>query len=182
MTQKGPTQDEVVKAAFKYQPALVSYAFAMLRDWELAKDAVQDAYLVVMKKWQEYRPGTNVYSWARRIVHFKVMETLRARKAEIPVEEEALEDLVHEVVQQQMDEGMAERQILMRKALEKCMFQLQQGGVKLLSGFYAERKSCDVLAKIHRRSVEAVRMALSRLRDRLRKCVLSHLQDWETAR
>lgn len=54
-------RDGVVKSAFRYRNALLSHAFAMLRGWSLAEDTVQDAFIVVMNKWTDFRPGTSLY-------------------------------------------------------------------------------------------------------------------------
>ena len=47
------TEEEVLQAVFKYQGALTTYAFGLLRDWALAEDAVQDAYMVALRKRDE---------------------------------------------------------------------------------------------------------------------------------
>ena len=46
---------------------------------------------------------------------------------------------------------------------------------KKLLGFYRERLSCDQLATARRRTVNAIRLSLSRIRARLRECVRHRL-------
>lgn len=164
-------RDEIVKAAFQYRDALMSYAFALLRDWPRAEDAVQDAFIVVMNKWPEFREGTSVYLWARQIVHNKSLEALRAKGRKMSALEEELLERVAASVQTHLDEAIAERQRLMRQALQRCMSGLNRRVVGLLSGFYAESQSCEALAQGQRRSVNAVRLALSRVRKQLQDCV-----------
>ena len=167
------SRDEVVKGAFQHRDALLSYAFALLRDWVKAEDVVQDAFIVVMNKWTEFRAGTSLFLWVRQIVHFKVLEAARARKMS-PVEEELLARVAASM-QRGLDEEIARRQQLRRQALQRCMSHLDARSAGLLSGFYTESLSCESLAQLHRRSVNAVRLALSRLRKQLHDCVLRQM-------
>jgi len=162
-------RDEVVKRVFQHREALLSYAFAMLRDWVRAEDVVQDAFIVVMNKWSDFRPGSSLFLWVRQIVHFKALEAARARTLS-PVEEELLARVAASM-QRGLDEEISSRQRLKRQALQRCMSHLDAKSTRLLSGFYAESLSCESLAQLQRRSVNAVRLALSRLRKQLHDCV-----------
>jgi len=175
MTEIG--RDGVVKGAFQHRDALLSYAFALLRDWVKAEDVVQDAFIVVMNKWAEFRPGTSLFLWVRQIVHFKALEAARARRMS-PVEEELLARVAASM-QRGLDEEIAHRQLLRRQALQRCMAHLDARSAGLLAGFYTESLSCESLAQLHRRSVNAVRLALSRLRKQLHDCVLRQMPAME---
>ena len=48
--------------------------------------------------------------------------------------------------------------------------------VDLLAGFYWKQESCETLADRHGRSVNAIRLMLSRLRDKLRTCLSKRLE------
>lgn len=169
------TRDEVVKAAFRHRDGLMSYAFALMRDWARAEDAVQDAFIVVMNKWADFREGTSVFFWVRQIVHHKCLEAIRARGRKLSPLEEELLSKVAASVQTHLDETIAERQRLMRLALQRCMSGLNRRSVGLLSGFYAESHTCEELAQSQRRSVNAVRLTLSRVRKQLQDCVARQL-------
>ena len=171
-------RDEIVKGAFQHREALLSYAFALLRDWVRAEDVVQDAFIVVMNKWPEFRPGTSLFLWVRQIVHFKALEAARARKMS-PVEEELL-SRVAASMQRGLDEKIANLQRLRRQALQRCMAHLDARSAGLLSGFYTESLSCESLAQLQRRSVNAVRLSLSRLRKQLHDCVLRQMPALES--
>jgi len=173
----GASRDEVVKGAFQHRDALLSYAFALLRDWVKAEDVVQDAFIVVMNKWAEFRAGTSLFLWVRQIVHFKVLEAARAKKMS-PVEEELLAKVAASM-QRGLDEQIADLQRLKSQALQRCMSQLDPRSAGLLSGFYAESMSCESLAQLHKRSVNAVRLSLSRLRKQLHDCVARRLPAME---
>src|ERR1043165_4952124 len=76
-TGSGPaspmTAEDLLRSAFKYQDALVSYAYGLLQDWALAQDAVQEAFIVLQKKHAEFRAGANVFAWVRQIVRFEAL-------------------------------------------------------------------------------------------------------------
>ena len=166
-------RDLVVKGAFQHREALLSYAFALLRDWVKAEDIVQDAFIVVMNKWAEFRPGSSLFLWVRQIVHFKALEAARTKKM-TTVEDELLAR-VAAVMERGIDEEIAAKQRLRRQALQRCMAHLDAKSAGLLSGFYTQSLSCESLAQLQHRSINAVRLALSRLRKQLHDCVLRQM-------
>jgi RNA polymerase sigma-70 factor (ECF subfamily) len=166
-------RDLVVKGAFQHREALLSYAFALVRDWVKAEDIVQDAFIVVMNKWAEFRPGSSLFLWVRQIVHFKALEAARAKK--MTALEDELLARVAAAMERGLDEEIAARQRLRRQALQRCMSHLDAKSAGLLSGFYTQSLSCESLAQLQHRSVNAVRLALSRLRKQLHDCVLRQM-------
>lgn len=62
-----------------------------------------------------------------------------------------------------------------KAALHHCLDRLEPDALDLLLGFYRDRVSCDDLASVRQRSVNAIRLTLSRLRSRLRDCVRHRL-------
>jgi RNA polymerase sigma-70 factor (ECF subfamily) len=173
-------RDEIVKGAFQYRDALMSYAFAHLRDWSRAEDVVQDAYIIVMNQWDDFREGTSLYYWVRQIVFNKSMEAVRARSRERSGMDETVLSLVSDVIGKYFDEREADRQSVMRRALERCMERLDRRSVTLLKGFYARSLSCESLANLQKRSVNAIRLALSRLRKQLHECMIRRIPVLET--
>jgi RNA polymerase sigma-70 factor (ECF subfamily) len=170
------SRDDVVKAAFQYRDALLSYAYGMLRNWNLAEDVVQEAYLVVMNKWQDLTNETGIFLWVRQIVHFKTLEAIRTRGRETSTPDQELLDLVEHAMKENLDDHQAEQQRLMSMSLRECMSRLNQFNLNLLAGFYWQQESCETLADRHGRSVNAIRLMLSRLRDKLRTCLSKRLE------
>ncbi len=184
-TQAGSTQDsaaklhsrdDVVKAAFQYRDALLSYSYAMLRNWTLAEDVVQEAYLVVMNKWQDLTNEQGIFLWVRQIVHFKTLEAIRTRGRETSTPDQDLLDLVEQAMKENLNDHFAEQQRQMSVSLRECMSRLNQFNLNLLAGFYWQQESCETLADRHGRSVNAIRLMLSRLRDKLRTCLSKRLE------
>jgi len=167
--------EDLLRAAFKYQDALTSYAYALLRDWALAQDAVQETFIVLQKKHAEFRPGANVFTWARQILRFEALNIIRARGRESCVVDEELFALIEARFDEHLDGEAVAKLEQQKSALQHCMARLDNDTLDLMLGFYRERLRCEELARVRRRSVNAIRLVLSRTRARLRECVRSRL-------
>ncbi len=174
-SQRALSAEDLLRAAFKYQDALTSYAYALLQDWALAQDTVQETFIVLQKKHAQFRPGANVFTWARQMVRFEALNLLRARGRESCVIDEQLFALIDAQFEEHQDGDALARMELQKAALQHCMGQLERDSLDLLLGFYKERLSCDQLAGTRHRSVNAIRLSLSRLRAKLRDCVRHRL-------
>src|SRR5436189_293129 len=115
-----PSAEDLLRAAFKYQDALTSYAFAMLQDWALAQDAVQETFIVLQKKHAEFRPGANVFTWARQILRFEALKIIRARGRESYVADEELFALVDAQFDEHLDADALARLEQQKGALQHC--------------------------------------------------------------
>ncbi len=167
-----PTKrNQFIKEAFRYRDALLAYAFAFLRDWDLAEDVVQDAFLVAMDKWQECHDETGVFAWLRQIVQYKALNAHRTRRTEVPAGDAELTLEVTRTLDEQLDTQRAEEHHRTRSALQHCMKTLDGDAIALLTGFYWRRQSCEALALPIRETANAVRLRLSRLRGKLRLCI-----------
>lgn len=169
------TAEDLLRSAFKYQDALVSYAYGLLQDWALAQDAVQEAFIVLQKKHAEFRPEANVYTWARQIVRFEALNLIRSRQREACFADEELFSLVDQQFERHLDLDAIGALESRKAALQHCLARLDQDSVSLLLGFYKDSLSCERLAEARRKSVNAVRLSLSRIRTKLRECVQQQL-------
>ena len=169
------TPEDLLRSAFKYQDALVSYAYALLQDWALAQDAVQEAFIVLQRKHAEFNPGANVFTWARQMVRFEALNIIRSRQREACFVDEELFALVDEQFERHLDQEATSAMESRKAALQHCMSRLDSESVSLLLGFYKDALSCEKLSELHRKSVNAVRLSLSRIRVKLRDCVRARL-------
>lgn len=170
-----PNQEDLLREAFKFQDALVCHAYALLRDWAWAQDAVQESYLVLVRKHEQFDPDLGVYGWIRKIVYFEALEIARKRKRDKHLPDEELLELIDQTFDVHLDEAAALKVNEEREALRGCMARLKRDAVDLLLGFYRDRFPCDQLAAIHGKSANAIRLLLSRLRRKLRECVQAKL-------
>jgi len=167
--------EELLRQAFRYQDALVSYAYGLLQDWALAQDAVQEGFIVLQRKHDQFQPGANVFAWARQIVRFEALNLLRSRRREAYWVDEELIDLVDQQFAKHLDAdalGVLESR---KAALQFCLGKLDEPSLGLILGFYRDALSCERISEMQQRSVNAVRLALSRTRARVRDCVRHRL-------
>jgi RNA polymerase sigma-70 factor (ECF subfamily) len=167
--------EDLLRQAFRYQDALVSYAFGLLQDWALAQDAVQEAFIVLQRKHAEFRPGANVFTWVRQMVRFEALNLLRSRRKESCFVDDELFSLVDQQFEKHLDADSLLTLESRKTALQHCLTQLDDGSLQLLLGFYRDALSCEKLSALRQRSVNAVRLSLSRTRARVRDCVQRRL-------
>jgi RNA polymerase sigma-70 factor (ECF subfamily) len=170
------SQEQVMKAAFRYHTALVTYAYAHLRDYHLAEDVVQETLLFMMQRWQDFQLGTSVYAWARQITHFKILEAQRARqKSATPLENDVLDAMVEKTLDENLDEEWAAQEQVRISVLQNCLLQLNKRSVSLLKGFYNDSLSYKELSDSQGLSIETIRKSLFRCRKVLQACVAQHM-------
>jgi len=58
-------RDRVLKEALQCRVELVAYARSLLGNYTVAEDVVQEVFLVVMKKFDQFQEGTSMLAWCR---------------------------------------------------------------------------------------------------------------------
>jgi len=64
-------RDRILKAALECRVELVAYARSLLGNYAAAEDAVQEAMLVVVRKFAQFQEGTSMLAWCRSIVRLE---------------------------------------------------------------------------------------------------------------
>jgi RNA polymerase sigma-70 factor (ECF subfamily) len=162
-------REQVLRLLTKYVPQLTVTAFSVIEDWELAEEAVQDAAVFICDRWADYTPGTNFLAWARTIVRHRAHKVIRKkvkhRAAPLEVFQEPVAD---EPAEARFDTEWT-------AALHQCLDQLPEKYREMTDLRYREQKSCEEVAGMIQKSVDAVYMSLSRIRNRLRDCISRRL-------
>lgn len=78
----------------RYEAPLRKLAYGLVRDWGLAEDVAQDAFIRAYRKATTFRGGAPVKAWLYRIAINRAYDELRRirRKKEVPLEEALLPD------------------------------------------------------------------------------------------
>jgi RNA polymerase sigma-70 factor (ECF subfamily) len=73
----------------RYEAPLRKLAYGLVRDWGLAEDVAQDAFIRAYRKAATYRGGASVKAWLYRIAINRAYDELRRlqRKKEVPLEQ-----------------------------------------------------------------------------------------------
>lgn len=157
--------EEVQKLFVRNMGPIRGIIIGMVADLSLAEDVLQEVFLVVIRKADDFDLGTNFMAWARAIARLKVMEFVR-QKGKLPclLGEEALEAIAAAPVE---DEGWECR----RKALADCLKSLPPQASRIMNLRYADGLHPHRIAELVSWGVGAVYVQLTRSRKLLRDCV-----------
>ena len=165
-----------VKEALQNRRKFEIYSYTLTRDWGLAEDAVQEAFLVLYKKQDKLSENDNVYGWMKKIVRDKSIDIIRKRKKFTSMDSELM-NLVEKSFDNYESHFKQEKLRTMSQVLEDCMSHLNAEDLQIIKKFYLKKSSCETIAEQISTSVNAIRLRLSRLRAKLRKCSNGKLEN-----
>lgn len=150
-------------------------ALPMLRAWlhhlgadrEQIDEAVQETAVWCCSHAQEFVAGTSFGAWARTVARYRLLAIWRDRgRADDPLDDA----LVEAIPQVEWDAAMdgADRR---RDALKQCLEEVPASARRLVELTYRDGCDATTVAKRLASSVNAIYLALSKLRRRLRACV-----------
>lgn len=142
-----------------YQPSLLRFSFRLCNDDALARDAVQDAWLMTLKSLKQSYPPHAFRARVFKAVRWRTLDQIR-RRGRHQVPEELNEDLVADERPEQWATGDQLRALI--KALPA-------GEGEALYLFYLEDLSVAEIAAVQEVPAGTVKSRLARARDRLRE-------------
>jgi RNA polymerase sigma-70 factor (ECF subfamily) len=161
---------------------LYAFALRMTRDPDLAADAVQEAFMTALRKFDTFRGESNIATWLHRIVYTKAVDLMRQRGKETPLPENEEGDLGPD------DDRLARTpawarppdEILWgsqtRQALEAAMAQLTPLQRAVFTLREVDGMSTDEVASVLGMEPGTVRVHLHRGRLRLRALLSDHFK------
>lgn len=82
----GCCADEIFMEAYKkYYKVLLSKAYAVTNNFQMAEDCVQEAYLILYERLKDDPSGINVYSFLNRVTH-NVAIKAASKEKDLPIE------------------------------------------------------------------------------------------------
>lgn len=166
--------EQILRQALDDQHVMTCYAYSLLQDWGLAKDAFQEMLIAATTKADSFKGG-NLTGWLRVILKRKALDMLKARKAEVHYADEELFSLVDDNMNFLFEEKKKEMNERKRAVLQECMKSLRKETLEVILGFYRDRISCDKLAETFGKTANSIWLTLSRSRKVLRKCAVEKL-------
>jgi RNA polymerase sigma-70 factor, ECF subfamily len=150
-----------------HQRRLYLYTMTLLPASVDAEDVLQEANLVLWRKFDQYQPQTNFFAWACQIIRYEVLKyrEKRARAAQL-LDPDVFERLAEVAISQveHLDE-------FHRRALVDCMERLSDGDRDLMHRRYREAMEVRMIAASMNRSPNAVSKSLGRIRRLLLECI-----------
>ncbi len=150
------------------QKRILGFILSLVPAGPDAEDILQNTYIVMWQKFDEFELGTNFTAWAMRIARFQVMEFWsRQQRTRARLSDETI-DLVLERL---ADPKQHEKLSPLSEALEHCLGKLRPQQLQMVRSRYSDECEVSEIAEELRMSVDAVYKSLSRTRRQLFDCV-----------
>jgi len=162
-----PQRDEVMKQFVTSMPMLRSFLYHLCRDWDTVDDAIQETAVWLCDHWNEFEGG-RFNAWIRSVGRYRCYEARRKRRGkanELPASDLLLASIPDRLWDEEVPE-LDEPAIL-----ASCIDSLPPKQRQLLRLHYEEGHDASRIAQVLRSSLNAIYMAMHRMRKSLRECV-----------
>jgi RNA polymerase sigma-70 factor (ECF subfamily) len=157
-----------------HRTALRAYILSAVRDLHEAEDILQDVSIVVLRHFEDFRPGSSFGAWAREIARRCLLD--RAKKLKhrlLTLEPETLMALESAADRVEQD-GLATR---LRQSLRRCLENLGTTGKRIVELRYGKGLPLERAAELLGKSVQATYSTLKRTKQWLRRCSERRLRE-----
>ena len=168
------SDEQFVSLLIGIQPRLYGFILSLLPDRNEADDVLQRANVVLLRKQQQFVPGTSFDAWARRVAMLEV----QGYRKEFARERARFSDALVAQLAEETEHAQNEPDDL-KTALRQCLDNLGGRHRKLIERRYSGT-SVSRLAEQAQKSVAAVSQELYRIRARLAECISRRMsnQQW----
>lgn len=163
------SEDALMRQFMRYSKQIKAYAYAVMHDYHLAEDVLQEVGVVLIRRCADYDSSRSFLSWALGITRRKTLETLRARGRDrvMYLDEDALDCLDVAFEKANTGDYMRHRE----DALAVCLKRLSLKGREVFGMKYVKRMSAQSIAAVRKQTVASINSLLQRLRAKLIECV-----------
>ena len=155
-----------VRLHARYQQRVYSFILTLVPHDADAEDILQETGVVLWKKFDEFRPGSDFVRWANRIAYLEVLKYRRRHAQEkIRFDEELLKEIA--AVTADMTDHLQQQQA----ALNSCLKKLSPQDRDLLERRYRRDATTRSAAEETGRPIGAVYKSLRRIMRNLLACV-----------
>ncbi len=176
MDNSNDKRDRVMKAALDCRTELIAYARSLLGNYAAADDVLQEALLVVFKKFDQFQEGTSMLAWCRSIVRIEVLRAKQRHQRERTLAERLLDDAIDAAFDEFQTARRHDDGESWRDALRGCLERVPQRGQSVLRARFADELNYQQIGERLGMTFEAVRKALFRLKRQVRSCVETNLR------
>jgi RNA polymerase sigma-70 factor, ECF subfamily len=148
------------------QLRLYRYIVMLVANQIEAEDILQNANLVMLKKCDQFQPGTNFVAWSAGIAYLEVLKYRTSRKRQpCGLSEVTLEMLAAEALRE--NSALEHRNAV----LPDCMDKLPSADLTLVTDHYFRGLSWETIAAALGRTSSSVRHSICRIRRELKHCI-----------
>jgi RNA polymerase sigma-70 factor (ECF subfamily) len=165
--------EEFLRLFLKSELEIRAFTRSLVRDWHACDDVFQDVALTLWKEFDRYDASRSFAAWARGVAANKILQRWdKVSRVPVPFSPDAIQAISDAY---DRSEAAAPHQA---EALQHCLQRLPEKSRRLLILRYERSFKLDAIARELGATLDAIAQALSRLRSRLRKCMI----DWLAAR
>lgn len=161
-------QEAISLLVRRFESSARSLASALLADEELAKDAVQEAFITALERLPDLRSPAAFPAWLRQIVRTHATRITRKRR----------EIQLDDTQEPGSEAGSPRRRLLGQELLEtvqKALCSLPEPGRETAELYYFEERTCSEIATTLRIPEGTVKRRLHDVRRRLRAILLGYI-------
>jgi RNA polymerase sigma-70 factor (ECF subfamily) len=151
--------------------ALLGFIYGMVRDLAATEDLLQEVWLRLAEAAEREEPIADPAKWCRGVARNLILHYWREQRTAKVLADSELLDLVAQALDENPD-PWADR----RRALQECIDQLPPPARRLLEMKYDQGMSFAAMAERLHRSIDSLKMAMSRLRRALLECAERRLR------
>ena len=155
----------------RHQRRLRGLVRCLLFERRDVEDVLQDTNVVLLRKADEFRPGTDFWAWASTVARHQVLTHCKTLKRDRLVFDETLLTLIASEVAQ-LSDTVDQR----HDALQHCLAQMPEPQRQLLEMRYGPEASLDRISAVLNRPVGSIRQTLYRIRGALLACIERRLK------
>ena len=164
-------QNQTLRLLARETRMIQAFIRAMVSDFHLAEDILQEVFVVALQKREHFVEGTNFGAWIREIARRVTFAKIRkSGRGDLTLTTEVLDTI------EDTFDVESERWELERRALGACVEGLPEESRRILALRYIEAAPISHIASVVRRSTDGVKGVLKRLRQRLADCVSARLK------
>lgn len=159
-------RDDFAEQLVRNQRRVFAYIVTLLSNRDDAEDVFQSTCLILWKKWEEFDPSRDFFTWSCGIAHNEARNLLRRKR--LP-RLQLSEDVMAQVAETRLK---ADKFLEMRgQFLSHCLEKLADGQRLLVEQCYLGDKQIKTLAEEMGISPAALTMRLQRIRKTLYECI-----------
>ena len=164
--------EEFILELTEVQQRLLGFLFKRLADREQAREVLQRTNLVLCRKADNYKPGTNFKAWAMTVANYEVMAYRKTQVRERLV----FTDEVDAMLGSRENEFSSSQKDRISH-LNHCLQLMSTQNRQLIEHRYKGENSMEKIADEIGGTIGSVRVKLHRLRKLLLECIQNRMQE-----
>ncbi len=164
---------EFITLLTTHQNRLFAYVLSLVGDRQQAQDVMQETNIILWRKADDFKLGTNFSAWMFKVAYYQVLEHRRkmGRLSRFVEAEEFLSELAVEAAEG--CETMEQQQAALRQCIEK----LPERQKEIVRLRYSEGESIKAVAEKSQSAASAIKQTLFRARTSLIECVRFRMKE-----